>query len=95
MNNEWTWNKGLEDKCTILEAQNRTLKTQMVDFEFNASVIMEQLRREKHELVDALKVMTNRYVELVESGDAGNWDPELETEVQQAREAIKNHSDES
>ena len=105
MINEWT--NGLQDDLARSKAEIRTLKTQMVDFEFNASVIMEQLRREKRELADALKAMTNRYVDLVESGDArqdlgiagrldaGFWDPELETEVQQARKALKNYSDES
>jgi hypothetical protein len=40
------------------------------------------------ELLEALRYMLRRYVELVESGDAGDWNPETETEVIEARAAI-------
>ena len=36
-------------------------------------------------LVGALEGMLNRYVELVESGDAGKWDAEAEPDVIAAR----------
>lgn len=40
------------------------------------------------ELLEALNTMTNRYCSLVNSGDAGNWNPEEDPEVQQARAVI-------
>jgi hypothetical protein len=40
---------------------------------------------ERAELIDALKVMTEHYVELAGSGDCGFWNPEDEPEVKQAR----------
>ena len=40
------------------------------------------------ELLDALKSLLDRYVGLVISGDAGNWDAETEDEVIAARAAI-------
>lgn len=39
-------------------------------------------------LVGALEGMLNRYVELVESGDAGKWDAEAEPDVIAARAAL-------
>lgn len=40
------------------------------------------------ELLEALTEMTERYAELVNCGDCGNWDPEEETEVIAARAAL-------
>lgn len=40
------------------------------------------------DLLDALKTFVAEYVELVESGDAGNWNPETEAKVIAARAAI-------
>lgn len=40
------------------------------------------------ELLDALKSLIDGYIELVNSGDCGNWDPETDKEVIQARAAI-------
>lgn len=40
------------------------------------------------ELVEALENMTERYVGLINSGDAGNWNPEKELEVIAARKAL-------
>jgi len=39
-------------------------------------------------LVEALKFMTRRYEELVDSGDCGHWNPRDEVEVQEARAAL-------
>lgn len=39
-------------------------------------------------LVAALESLTKHYVELVKSGDAGNWNPETEHVIIQAREAL-------
>jgi hypothetical protein len=39
-------------------------------------------------LEEALRVMLDRYVSLVNCGDCGNWDPETEPSVQQARTAL-------
>lgn len=39
-------------------------------------------------MLEALKDMVNMYVELVNSGDAGFWDPEKVPQVIQARAAI-------
>lgn len=40
------------------------------------------------ELVASLREMVDLYTELVNSGDAGFWDPETEKQVQRARAAI-------
>ena len=48
----------------------------------------QKLQEERDMLLAALKDMTERYASLVNSGDAGNWDPEDEDEVRQARFAI-------
>lgn len=40
------------------------------------------------ELVGALEMMTEHYARLANSGDAGFWDPEDETEVRKARTII-------
>lgn len=37
---------------------------------------------------EALKGILNRYVSLVESGDAGNWDPHSEDEVKVAKAVL-------
>jgi hypothetical protein len=39
-------------------------------------------------LEKALKHVTERYVALIESGDCGNWDPETEPEIIEARAAL-------
>ena len=39
-------------------------------------------------LLEALEAMTETYTRLVNSGDAGNWDPETEDSVIKARAAI-------
>jgi hypothetical protein len=41
------------------------------------------------DLLAALQAMLERYTALVNSGDAGNWDPEIEDAVVDARAAIK------
>lgn len=40
------------------------------------------------ELLAALRLFLERYVSLVNCGDCGNWDPETDEEVIQARAAI-------
>lgn len=40
------------------------------------------------DLLEALKVMTAHYCNLVRSGDAGNWEPDAEQEVMTAKAAI-------
>jgi hypothetical protein len=37
----------------------------------------------------ALQDLLDRYVALVNCGDCGNWNPEEETEVKEARAALK------
>jgi len=39
-------------------------------------------------LIHVLQCMTDRYCELVNSGDAGRWDPEQDAEVSNARTTI-------
>lgn len=43
---------------------------------------------QEQKLREALQALLNRYVQLVESGDAGNWDAEKEPEVIAARSAL-------
>lgn len=45
------------------------------------------LQREA-KLVEALEAILDRYVTLVNSGDVGNWDPEREVEVINARKIL-------
>ncbi|KKJ75467.1 hypothetical protein WH95_18380 [Kiloniella litopenaei] len=40
------------------------------------------------DLLEALKAFTKMYVQMIESGDCGNWNPEEDAEVIQARKAI-------
>jgi len=40
------------------------------------------------DLLEALEAMTRHYCQLVDSGDAGNWNSEAEPEVIKARAAI-------
>jgi hypothetical protein len=40
-------------------------------------------------LTKALDDMTQHYISLIQSGDAGNWDPMQEAEVIQAMNALK------
>ena len=40
------------------------------------------------EMLEALKAMTEHYVDLVNSSDAGSWNPEEEDVVKKAREVI-------
>jgi hypothetical protein len=40
------------------------------------------------ELLEALRFILDRYVQLVNSGDAGFWDPEKEPQVIQSRAAM-------
>jgi hypothetical protein len=39
-------------------------------------------------MLDALKGVTEHYAELINSGDAGNWDPEQEAVIIKARAAV-------
>jgi hypothetical protein len=45
-------------------------------------------------LVEALRKMTDRYAYLVNSGDAGNWNPETEPEVIAARALLRSAGEE-
>ena len=53
----------------------------------------DALRADVRELVGGLAVMTERYTSLVNSGDAGNWDPEEELEVRVSRALLAKHRD--
>ncbi|MET0375660.1 MAG: hypothetical protein ABW128_15560 [Rhizorhabdus sp.] len=46
------------------------------------------------ELVGVLGAMTERYVELVNCGDCGHWNPETEQEVIDARALLRKHGGE-
>ncbi len=59
--------------------------------ESQASTI-EQLERDKAELEKALHNMTEHYADLINSGDAGNWNPEEEPVVISAREQLSKHT---
>jgi hypothetical protein len=45
------------------------------------------------DVVVALEKMTELYADLVNSGDAGHWNPETETQMIAARAAIKQSYD--
>jgi len=48
-----------------------------------------KITEEKQRYKDALERLLGRYVSMVNSGDCGNWDPETEEEVIEARAALK------
>lgn len=51
---------------------------------------LERATAEGRRLETALQALLNRYVELVNWGDCGSWDPEKEDEVIAARAALLN-----
>jgi hypothetical protein len=53
------------------------------------SSVVESLTN--YQTIKALDNLLNRYVGLVNSGDAGNWDPEQEQEVRDARAVLKTY----
>lgn len=64
---------------------NDNLEDSMVDsFSWDEIEVPDDNRA----LLDACKGMLDRYVGLVNSGDAGNWDPEVEPTVIACRAAI-------
>ena len=52
------------------------------------SILLAQLRSLNNELVEVLKALLEDHVRLVNSGDCGFWDVELEPEVIAARAVI-------
>ena len=49
---------------------------------------VESEREKSDALLASLELMTEHYTSLINSGDAGHWNPEDESEVIQARKAI-------
>ncbi len=49
---------------------------------------IEVLQKQRDQLLAELKRFIEMYVQMGNSGDCGNWDPETEPEVIQARAAI-------
>lgn len=60
----------------------------------SAAAEIERNRESIAELVGAVNVMLERYTELVNCGDCGNWNPETEVQVIQCRAAIAKHTGE-
>jgi hypothetical protein len=54
----------------------------------DALPVLERAVAERAELLTALQGTLDRWIDLVNSGDAGNWDPETEPHVIAARAAI-------
>ena len=76
-------NEGKESICISDAWPNGNIRT-----EANAAFIVKSVNNHE-KLLDALMGLTEMYVEMVDSGDCGNWDPETDNEVIAAREAIK------
>lgn len=55
----------------------------------DAHAMLNEQADEIERMRSALEAMLNRYVGLVNCGDCGNWDPETEEEVIDARAALK------
>lgn len=53
------------------------------------SLELDAARQRIAELEAALKGITERYCDLIRSGDCGNWDPESEHTVKAARKALQ------
>jgi hypothetical protein len=74
----WLAIQNLSARVAELEAENAELRA----------------RVEKAEaMAVALKVITEHYVRLANSGDAGFWEPEDETQVKMARAALAAYAD--
>jgi predicted nuclease with TOPRIM domain len=72
------------DRIRELEAENDRLR-QIVGLGEDQVTALERRIRE---LEAALRGLLTAHVELVNSGDCGNWDPEVEVEVIAARAAL-------
>lgn len=57
--------------------------------EHRAANCIEHLELRVRKLETALEALLEKYTQLVNCGDCGNWDPELEDEVIQARGLLK------
>lgn len=61
------------------ELQNKLVSVENLVEEWRARALSEAALSRR--LADAARALLNRHVSLVNSGDAGNWDPEEEKEV--------------
>lgn len=49
---------------------------------------MKIKKKELRRIIKALDAINQKYIELVDSGDAGNWNPRLVNEVEEATELV-------
>lgn len=69
--------------CTFPSSRGKLFIEEMAGCRANGALLASA-----PELLAALQTLLNDYVELVNSGDAGFWDPEEEAQVKAARAAI-------
>jgi hypothetical protein len=74
-----------KDWDSLSQFQIKNLQSIVSEQEEDIASVLAKLDKCRKALEDLLY----RYVTLVESGDAGNWNPEIETQVIAAREALK------
>jgi hypothetical protein len=81
----WEFRYGvLQEKYNTLLAAHGSLDERYVQ----AADLIDSLTAREAVLREALEKLLNRYVDLVNCGDCGFWDPEKEPEVQAARAAL-------
>lgn len=78
----------LEDIAVELERQHGEIESMRAE-RLQTERRLANVKAQRDQLFEALKMMTAHYCNLVNSGDAGNWDPDAEPEVQIARTAIQ------
>ena len=63
--------------------------------EYSPKADHDRLKADKAELVDVIKQLDKHYCELVDSGDAGNWNPNDEEIIKLARKLIQKHKEQN
>lgn len=97
------------DDDDLTELEDKKVIAQKLGYELSVKAIIsceldcvEQLEKEnaklkadKAELVDIIKQLDKHYCELVDSGDAGNWNPNDEEVIKLARKLLQKHKEQN
>ena len=77
---------------------NLALPKDVWNSSFTESPLLKEnskLKAAKYELVSILQKLDNHYCDLINSGDAGNWNPNDEDVIKLTRKVINKHKDQS